>query len=200
MKKKQNTCHLKENYSENKFNKEPQQQNRHVINLMPGPVFSNSDVNAAMAEKPVSHRTTAFKQILNQTRDMLCKLTQASHTVIALGSGTLANDFIAGQLKQIPGQGLILNNGEFGSRLADHATRMGLNFRTLEVPWGETFNEKMILQALAQGETKTWLWAVHAETSTGVLNDLDLLKQLSREIISNSASTVSALWELSPVI
>lgn len=151
------------------------------VNLLPGPIYLAQAVQAALSAKPVSHRAEAFDQLMGRTRGMLCELTGAPAVAIAMGSGTLANDLVAGQLAQIPGRGLILSNGEFGCRLVDHATRLNLTFETVEAPWGEAFNEGEVRAALGRGEPKTWLWAVHAETSTGVLNDLDMFKRLSRE-------------------
>lgn len=151
------------------------------VNLLPGPVYLAPAAQAALSAKSVSHRAGAFELLIGRTRSMLCELTGAPAVAIAMGSGTLANDLVAGQLAQIPGRGLILSNGEFGRRLVDHATRIHLNFESVEVPWGEAFDEGVIRMALGRGEPKTWLWAVHAETSTGVLNDLDMLKRLSRE-------------------
>ncbi|MEI7901817.1 MAG: GNAT family N-acetyltransferase, partial [bacterium] len=154
---------------------------RPEVNLMPGPIYLAPAVQAALSAKSVSHRAEAFGLLLERTRGMLCELTRAPAVAVAMGSGTLANDLVAGQLAQIPGRGLILSNGEFGRRLVDHATRLHLAFETLEAPWGEAFDEGESRRALAQGEPKAWLWAVHAETSTGVLNDLDMLKRVARE-------------------
>lgn len=154
---------------------------RDDVNLLPGPVDLAPAVKSALSAKPISHRSEAFKHLLDRTRHMLCEVTGARDVAIAMGSGTLANDMVAGQLAQIPGRGLIISNGEFGQRLVDHATRFGLDFDVLEAPWGESFDERSIHGALASDGAKTWVWAVHAETSTGVLNDLDLLKRLARE-------------------
>lgn len=151
------------------------------VNLMPGPIYLATAVQAALGAKPVSHRAEAFEQLLERTRGMLCELTGAPEVVIATGSGTLANDLVAGQLAQYSGRGVILSNGEFGRRLVDHAERLQLDFQTVEAPWGEAFDEREIRRALDEGAPKAWLWAVHAETSTGVLNDLALLKRLSGE-------------------
>ncbi|MDD2599614.1 MAG: aminotransferase class V-fold PLP-dependent enzyme [Kiritimatiellae bacterium] len=156
-------------------------QTRLSVSLLPGPVCLAPAVRAALGAKPVSHRAEAFTQILERTRHMLCELTGARAVVIATGSGTLANDMVAGQLAQLSGRGLILCNGEFGQRLVDHASRFNLDFEVVETPWGASFAEDSIRQTLARNPAKSWLWAVHAETSTGVLNDLDMLKRLARE-------------------
>jgi aspartate aminotransferase-like enzyme len=151
---------------------------RAKVNLMPGPVFLTPPVQAALGAKPVSHRSEAFGRMFDHTRRMLCSLTGAPRVAIALGSGTLANDLVAGQIAQIPGRGLILCNGEFGQRLVDHATRMGLDFDVLEAPWGQPFTASAVATA-AEGRARSWLWAVHAETSTGVLNDLEMLRRVA---------------------
>ncbi len=151
------------------------------VNLLPGPVYLSPAVKNALSAKPASHRSETFLQLLDQTRRRLCRLVQAPRVSIALGSGTLANDFVAAQLAQIPGSGLILVNGEFGRRLADHAARMGLDFETHEVPYGYPYQEADVRTALEQRNPKRWLWGVHAETSTGVLNDMDLFKRLARD-------------------
>ena len=74
--------------------------------------------------------------------------------------------------------GLILTNGEFGERLADHARRMGLSFDTLEYAWGKPFDLAALERKLKRKARSGWLWCAHCETSTGMLNDLDALKAL----------------------
>ena len=55
---------------------------------------------------------------------------------------------------------------------------MGLAFETLEVEWGRVIDRGMIEAALARDGATDWLWAVHCETSTGVLNDLGTIKEI----------------------
>src|SRR6266513_242 len=94
------------------------------------------------------------------------------------GPGTLANDVIAAQLSLVAAPGMILNNGEFGSRLVDHARRFGLSFHALEIDWGGVFDREQVRQALERDRDAKWLWAVACETSTAILNDVDWLKEL----------------------
>ena len=95
-----------------------------------------------------------------------------------MGSGTLANDVVAGQLSLENQSGLILCNGEFGRRLTEHATRWGLSFDAIQATWGEPFDYHAIRDRLAGSPRTRWLWAVHCETSTGVLNDLSELRSI----------------------
>ena len=88
----------------------------------------------------------------------------------------MANDVVAAQLRGA-GRGLILNNGEFGQRLIDAARRFELSFEVLKAAWGEVLPHHEIESAMLRFKP-SWLWAVHCETSTGVLNDLGLLPRL----------------------
>ena len=153
-------------------------KNKKVVNFLPGPVSICEEVKRAMTDPPVSHRSGEFKNDFNFVREELCELTGSKNVEIFMGAGSLANDVVAAQLSLEGGKGLILSNGEFGERLIDHADRMGLEFDSVQIPWGETFNYQEIENTVIQNTQIKWLWFVHSETSTGVLNDLDTLKEI----------------------
>jgi aspartate aminotransferase-like enzyme len=148
------------------------------ISFLPGPVEISQHVSHAWASLPDSHRGSAFLVRFARTTDALCKLVNSNHVALLLGSGTLANDVVAGQLSLMRERGLILSNGEFGERLTDHAARFGLEFDIYRVPWGQSFDETQLRARLAALPRCRWLWAVHCETSTGVLNDIAMLVHL----------------------
>ncbi|WHY76979.1 aminotransferase class V-fold PLP-dependent enzyme [Neobacillus sp. WH10] len=150
-----------------------------AIPFLPGPVQISDGVRAALMGRPYSHRTKGFLEKLNRIKDLLCDLTNSKHVQVLLGSGTLANEVVAAQLSLIKGRGLILANGEFGSRLVEQAQRQGLNFDVLEKEWGQAFSKEEIVEKLSN--KSTWIWAVHSETSTGMLNDLTLIKRIAEE-------------------
>ena len=85
------------------------------------------------------------------TKTLLCQLVRAQRVEILLGSGTLANDVIAAQLSLLAAPGIILNNGEFGSRLVDHARRFGLSFQAIEIEWGGGFDRDQVRQIIVLG-------------------------------------------------
>jgi aspartate aminotransferase-like enzyme len=148
------------------------------ISFLPGPVSLRPEIRAAFDRLPLSHRCDRFKEEVALTKTLLCQLVRAQRVEILLGSGTLANDVIAAQLSLQAGPGIILSNGEFGSRLVDHARRFGLAFHVLEVEWGGAFDREAVRQTLDRQRDARWLWAVACETSTGILNDVDALKEL----------------------
>lgn len=144
-------------------------------NFLPGPVDVPENVKVAFTETPISHRSPEFLDKLGRVKEKLSSMTCASGVEILMGSGTLANDAAAAQLSMLGGAGLIVTNGEFGERLVDHAGRFNLDFETINYGWGEPFDYEAVSEA---GSDKKWLWAVHSETSTGVLNDLEKLKSI----------------------
>ncbi len=149
------------------------------INLLPGPVQINDTVQEAFSNEPVSHREPRFLEDFNETRKMLCDLTSANNVEILQGGGTLANDVVAIQIASLKNPGIVLASGEFGHRLVDHASRAGLEFETVSKPYGTPVQRADIEQALEKQEGESgWLWAVHCESSTGILNDMDMLKDI----------------------
>jgi aspartate aminotransferase-like enzyme len=154
-----------------------------AVNFLPGPVTVRREVRRAFEQAPESHRGDSFKKDFQAAKQTLCELVKAQNVEIFMGSGTLANDVVAMQLSLLKGRGLILSNGEFGERLIDHAHRLELDFETLKFGWGEPI-ELSAVEGKLRGDKKSayaWLWCAHCETSTGLMAQLDALKNLCAE-------------------
>jgi aspartate aminotransferase-like enzyme len=148
------------------------------ISFLPGPVTIPQHVRKAFERAPESHRSDFFIADFQRTRGRLCQLVRACNVQIMVGSGTLANDVVGAQLTLEKKPGVILSNGEFGDRLIDHGKRFGLTFDTLKLPWGQPFDLDVVRQLLSRTPAIGWLWCVHSETSTGMLNPLTGLQAL----------------------
>ncbi len=105
-----------------------------LFNLLPGPVTIRKEVLDEFSKLPISHRLGSFVDAVSELRFDLCKILSANFCQIITGSGTLANDIIAYQLKLLKEYGLVLNSGEFGERLVDHASRAQLKFEEFKIP------------------------------------------------------------------
>ena len=148
-------------------------------NFLPGPVGISDAVQQAMQRGATSHRADAFHARYRDTQQRLCALANARHATMLLGSGTLANDVVAAQISLLDAPGVIVSNGEFGERLIDHATRMRIPHTVVRAPWGEALDTVAVARAM-QRTGAGWLWAVHGETSTGVMNDLEALAAIAK--------------------
>ncbi len=149
------------------------------INLLPGPVMTTPEVDRAFAEPPISHRSPAFLAEMRHVRAQLCELTGARDVQVMPGSGSLANAVVAAQLSLLRMPGLVLTNGAFGDRLAGDAKRAGLDSTVFPQTWGLAFDPDHLDEAASRLPAGGWLWAVHHETSTGMLNALEPLKTIA---------------------
>ncbi len=169
---------------------------KQAVNYLPGPVSVVRGVIEASSAEAESHRTHQFMCDFNRLQKVLCKRVNAEKAYIFMGSGTLANDIVSAQLSLLDGKGLVLINGEFGERLEDHAIRAGLDYETYVVADGQTFELKALAEIIQSKSGYSWLWVVHCETSTGVLNDVsafrDLCKQHDIKLCLDSISAIGS--------
>jgi aspartate aminotransferase-like enzyme len=158
--------------------------------LLPGPVAIPPAVHRAFRQPPIYHRGPEFIYLFEKVRSTLGQLVGGRDVAIFNGSGTLANEMVAATLAADPGEaaaqrkptrGVMLVNGEFGHRLARQATRFGLRPRVLTWPWGRPWDLTEVEAALRDEDEGSWVWGVHQESSTGVLNDLPGLVQVARQ-------------------
>lgn len=152
-----------------------------AFNFLPGPVDFSKQVQEVYNDKPCSHRGETFVKDFLKVRDSLCRLVNAQQVEIMMGPGTLANDAIAAQLALLCKTGLVLVSGEFGRRLVRSANGAKLFFHVLEIPEGEAFDREKIEKTLKMHSDIEWIWGTHCETSTGVLNDLEMYKAICAE-------------------
>jgi aspartate aminotransferase-like enzyme/GNAT superfamily N-acetyltransferase len=153
-----------------------------MLNLLPGPVLTTAEVDAAFAAPAVSHRSPRFSAQMSGIRNRLCQLVGARDVQVLPGSGSLANTVVAAQLGLRDTTGLVISNGEFGERLASDARRARLRFDSLRLPWGTTFDLAQTEAFAARLPRGGWIWFVHHETSTGMLNPLEDLKTLAARL------------------
>ena len=144
-----------------------------MISLMPGPVEIDQRVQDAFHQPPLSHRSDEFIRRFEGVRATLARMTGAKHVALLNGSGTLGNEAVASCLE---GPGVVLVNGEFGARIARQATRWNLPVNIVEWPWGVPWD---LDRVAAQLDGAQWVWGVHLETSTGMVNDIQELIALA---------------------
>jgi aspartate aminotransferase-like enzyme/GNAT superfamily N-acetyltransferase len=154
------------------------QHKRHMF--YPGPNELTPELKKAFQRSPISHRSYEFTERFKRVQIQLIKMTGVSHVHLLAGSGTLANEAMIAQISRLQSKGLVLINGAFGERLKRQAAKYGLEFETIEVEWGKSF-EISDIQQLLQSGLFGWVLMVHGETSTGMLNALDEMLTFCKE-------------------
>lgn len=151
------------------------------VNLLPGPVEMHISVRDAISGPAISTRAKGFVDSFERVKSLLIKNSKAKDVEIFLGSGTLANDVMVGQLTLIEGKGLVLSDGEFGCRLIDHARRWRLDFLKIEKSWGERVEKDEVEKIISENPQIKWVLFSHCETSTGILHDLDGITEVCKK-------------------
>src|SRR5262249_33523233 len=153
------------------------------VSMLPGPVPLSPEVRRAFQEPPIYHRGPEFVSMFEDVRRSLTRLTNAAGLALTVGSGTLANEAIAASLAVDPmaKHRLVLVSGDCGRGIGRGVRRVGRTPPVLEWPWGQPWDLEQVAEALDRVPPGGWVWGVHQESSTGVINDLPGLVTVARE-------------------
>ncbi len=145
------------------------------ILLNPGPATTTETVKQALVIPDVCPREPEFTSLMREMRTRLVRIAGDPSEVSAIpvaGSGTAA---LEAAFASFIGDGLVLiiDNGDYGRRLADIAARLGLRHRVISFGWGVPLDLARFETEVGEGSDRaTHAALVHHETSTGMLNPL----------------------------
>ncbi len=146
----------------------------------PGPSDVPAEVLAALARPTIGHLDPEFLRVLDETQGMLRQVfgTKSALTlpISATGSAGMETCFV--NLLEPGDHALICRHGVFGGRMAEVARRAGAEVTLVEAPWGRPIDPDDVAAA-AQKRAFKVLAVVHAETSTGVLQDLSPFRAIA---------------------
>jgi alanine-glyoxylate transaminase/serine-glyoxylate transaminase/serine-pyruvate transaminase len=139
----------------------------------PGPCNPYPQATEALARPILGHLDPEFLAILDETCDGLRTVFRTSNRRTLPVSGTGSAGMEAALVNFVgPGDTVVVAvNGLFGARMCDVAERCGATVVPVEAPWGTPVDPGAVADAAARHRPKV-IAAVHAETSTGVRNDI----------------------------
>jgi len=144
----------------------------------PGPSSVSPTVYNAISTYTVGHLDKRFLDIMDDTKDMLREMLKTTNdlTLPISGTGTAAMESCFVNLIEPGDKILIVENGYFGSRMINICQRLNADMDILNFKWGEPL---VINDFKAQLRKKKYklVAVVHAETSTGVRNPIEEIKQ-----------------------
>ena len=146
---------------------------------LPGPATPTATIQNQLSGPLRPHRCPEIKGTIQRIHDRLTQATTTQSVAIFPGGGTLANDAVAANLQAVGKPGIVLSNGEFGERLVAHAKGWQLDFCHLGSDWGVQLPWNLVDRYCADHPEVGWIWLVHGETSTSMLNDLRPAKSLT---------------------
>ena len=148
------------------------QMSKRVL-MGPGPSDVPPEVLEALSRPTIGHLDPEFLGVLDETQAMLRSVFGTDNAltlpISATGSAGMETCFV--NLLEPGDRALICRNGVFGGRMAEVARRCGAEVTLVDAPWGRAMDPDEVARA-AKGQSFKVLAVVHAETSTGVLQDL----------------------------
>ena len=163
--------------------------------LGPGPSNPYPEVMAALARPVLGHLDPEFLDLLDETGERLRAAfkTANSLTLPISGTGSAGMEACFVNLLE-PGDPVIVGvNGLFGERMCEVARRVGAEVTRIDAPWGEALDPERLLDAQRQAPATRLVAVVHAETSTGVRNDIEPLAALADTDTLLLVDTVTSL-------
>ena len=137
----------------------------------PGPSNPYPEATCAFVRPVLGHLDPEFLAVLDETCARLRRVFRTSNHLTLPVSGTGSAGMEAAFVNLVrPGDAVVIGvNGLFGERMCEVASRLGAEVVRVEAPWGQPLDPHAILGAHS---SPALIAMVHAETSTGVRNDV----------------------------
>lgn len=152
--------------------------------MIPGPTPVPQAILEVLARPPIGHRSNEFKPVLRDACEGLKWIFQTTRPVyLYAASGTGAMEAALINVLQPGDDILVLSCGVFSHRWAEIAKTLGYNVHLQEVPPGQPHHADDLVSFLKSphGSRIKAVCMIHSETSTGVLNPVEVLARIVRE-------------------
>jgi alanine-glyoxylate transaminase / serine-glyoxylate transaminase / serine-pyruvate transaminase len=148
--------------------------------LGPGPSNPYPEAIEALGRPVLGHLDPEFLALVAETAQRLRTVfgTRNRLTVPVSGTGSAGMEACLASLLE-PGELAIVGvNGYFGERLCEVARRVGAQVQAVPASWGRALDPERLLDVQRAAPQARLVAVVHAETSTGVRNEVAPLRAL----------------------
>ena len=167
--------------------------------LVPGPTPVMDEIYDALASETRGHTDPRFVETFKNALANTKKLFNTDGEVyVVAGSGTLAMEMA---IVNTIGKGerlLVISHGYFGDRFTPLAKAFGIEVDVLQSTWGERVDAKLVEEKVQANNYKA-VTITHADTSTGVMSDLEtlipIIKASGALVIVDGVVATAALQE-----
>jgi alanine-glyoxylate transaminase/serine-glyoxylate transaminase/serine-pyruvate transaminase len=163
--------------------------------LGPGPSNPYPEVIEALTRPVLGHLDPDFLTVLDEIADRLRAVFQTTNalTLPISGTGSAGMEACFVNLLEPDDVAIIGVNGVFGERMCEVARRCGAEVVRVDAPWGRAIDPQQLLDVQRATPDARLLAVVHAETSTGVENDVAPLAALADTETLLLVDTVTSL-------
>lgn len=149
--------------------------------MTPGPTNVPEVIRKKMAEDVIHHRMTDYKKLFTEVSEDLKHFFKTKQEVLTLTcSGTGVMESAVVNLFSKKDKVLVINTGNFGQRFVEIGTTYELDVIDLKYEWGSTYNLEDVKEIILKNKDLKGIFVTHSETSTGVLNDIQILGELTK--------------------
>jgi alanine-glyoxylate transaminase/serine-glyoxylate transaminase/serine-pyruvate transaminase len=140
-------------------------------------------VLASLALPPLGHLDPALLAMMGELQDMLRGVFQTKNRLTLALSGTGTSGMEAALANSIEaGDGVVVGvAGYFGDRMCQIVQRLGGRLTRVDAEWGTALDPQQMRDAIRHARPRV-VCAVHAETSTGVCQDLTEIVRAAHEV------------------
>ena len=170
------------------------------ILLNPGPATTTDSVKNAMVVEDICPREKDFGQVLDRIKDDLVKVVHGENDyVAALFTASGTGGLEAAITSAVPKDKklLVVDNGAYGARMANIAKTFGIEVVHYKLEYGDYPDLATIEDLLKKNPETSHLAVVHHETTTGMLNPVQEICDLSRrydvEVIVDCMSSYAGI-------
>ena len=149
----------------------------------PGPSMVDSRVYEALSKPVVGHLDPYFFEIMGEIERSLKRIygTIEGTTMVISGTGSAGMEASVANFVESDGKFAVFANGYFSDRISEMARRQGARVVRFEKLWGETFEDQEAADFIRRERPRVVAY-VHAETSTGALQEGDAICAVAHEV------------------
>lgn len=154
------------------------------ILLNPGPATTTDSVKQAMVVEDICPREKEFGKLLDTIKEDLVKVVHGGDDYIAAiftASGTGGLEAAITSAVPKGKKILVIDNGAYGARMANIASTFGIEVVLYKLAYGDYPDVNHIEKLLNENKGISHLAVVHHETTTGMLNPIQEICNVSRK-------------------
>jgi alanine-glyoxylate transaminase/serine-glyoxylate transaminase/serine-pyruvate transaminase len=169
--------------------------NSELLLLGPGPSNPYPEATQALTRPVLGYLDPEFLALVADTCQRLRSVfrTRNRFTLPVSGTGSAGMEACLVNLLEPGDTAVVAANGYFGERLCEVARRAGAEVVRVEAEWGAAVDPGRLLEAQQAAPHARLVAVVHAETSTGVRNDVAPLRALQDTDTLLVVDTVTSL-------
>lgn len=159
---------------------------------IPGPTPISPEVQRAMNQPILGHRSQAFSEIFKETCEKAKYLFQTQQDIfIVSATGTGALEMAVANIVEPNDKVLVIVTGVFGERFVKINKAFNAKVITAEYNLGEVANPEEIKDILHQNPDIKAVFVTHCESSTAIVNPIEKIAEVVKE--SNALLVVDSV-------